>query len=423
LIFIVYLEYNYYGDNYMMGIRLTKCKKQTMNKIEEYLNPKYVYFKIDENEMLKEVDDKVLKGEKILKTKFDTFIHSSVSGKIVDIVEKLDYQNKKCKFLKIENDFKEKEKYKEQDIKKITKDEFIENLKNNGIVGLGGAGFPTYIKYNTDEAKTLIINAVECEPYITADYNNLFNHTKEVVEALKIINKIYKLDEIIIAIKVGNRLLKEKVIPFTRKNNNIKLVEVPNLYPMGWEKSLVRYIKHTDYKKLPIEKNIIVSNVSTIYAIYESLKFNKPLIEKVVTLSGDFKNSTNVKVKIGTEFKELKEVFKDYNNDEITLITGGPMMGESVSSDEFIISNNLNSVIALKDVKEEDAITCLRCGKCSDNCPAKICPVLVKDNINDKDELKRLNVGRCIECGICSFICPSKINLREYLRKAKKKVK
>jgi electron transport complex protein RnfC len=213
------------------------------------------------------------------------------------------------------------------------------------------------------------------------------------------------------------------VIPFTRKNNNIKIVEVPNLYPMGWEKSLVRYIKHTDYKKLPIEKNIIVSNVSTIYAIYESLKFNKPLIEKVVTLSGEFKNPTNVKVKIGTQFSELKEVFKDYNSNEITLVTGGPMMGESVSSDEFIIPNNLNSVIALKDVKESETITCLRCGKCSDNCPAKICPVLVKDNINEKQELKRLDVERCIECGICSFVCPSKINLREYLRTAKKKVK
>lgn len=407
----------------MIGIKLLKHKKQTMDKIEEYLNPKYVYFKIDNNELLVKKEDNVLKGEKILKTKFDTYIHSSVSGKVVDFVELLDYKNNKYKFIKIENDFKEKEIYKKEDITNITKEEFIKNLKNNGIVGLGGAGFPTYIKYNTDDVKTLIINAVECEPYITADYNLLFNNIKEVIEILNIIDKIYNLDEIFIAIKIKNRILKEKIIPFISKYEKIKLVEVPNLYPMGWEKSLVRYIKHTDYKKLPIEKNIIVSNVSTIYAIYESIMYNKPLIEKVVTLSGEFKNPCNVKVKIGTNFNELKKVFKDYNNKDITLITGGPMMGEALESDNFIIPNNLNSVIALEKIKEDNTITCLRCGKCSANCPAKICPVLVKDNIDSKEELKRLAVERCIECGICSFICPSKINLREYMRNAKKKVK
>lgn len=407
----------------MIGIKLLKHKKETMDKIGEYLNPKYVYFKIDDNELLVKKEDNVLKGEKILKTKFDTYIHSSVSGKVVDFVELLDYKNNKYKFIKIENDFKEKEIYKKEDITNITKEEFIKNLKNNGIVGLGGAGFPTYIKYNTDDVKTLIINAVECEPYITADYNLLFNNIKEVIEILNIIDKIYNLDEIFIAIKVKNRILKEKIIPFISKYEKIKLVEVPNLYPMGWEKSLVRYIKHTDYKKLPIEKNIIVSNVSTIYAIYESIMYNKPLIEKVVTLSGEFKNPCNVKVKIGTNFNELKKIFKDYNNKDITLITGGPMMGESLESDNFIIPNNLNSVIALEKIKEDNTITCLRCGKCSANCPAKICPVLVKDNIDSKEELKRLDVERCIECGICSFICPSKINLREYMRIAKKKVK
>ena len=113
----------------------------------------------------------------------------------------------------------------------------------------------------------------------------------------------------------------------------------------------------------------------------------------------------------------------NYKNEEMTLITGGPMMGTSVKTDEFIIPNNLNSVIAFKNIKEFKSISCLRCGKCSDHCPAKICPVLVKDNIENKEELKRLNVNRCIECGICSFVCPSRINLREYVKEAKKKVK
>ncbi len=403
----------------MIGIKLKKYKKETMNKICEYLNPKYVYFKIDENELLVKKDAKVLKGEKILKTKYDTFIHSSVSGKVIDIVEKIDYKNNKSSFIKIENDFKEKEIYKPIN-KKLNKKEFIENLKNNGIVGLGGAGFPTYIKYNSDNIKTLIINAVECEPYITADYNLLFNNIKEIIDSINIIDEIYNLNEIYIAIKVNNRLLKEKIIPYT--NQKIKLVEVPNLYPMGWEKSLVRYIKHTDYKKLPIEKNIVISNVSTIYSIYESITKNKPLIEKIITISGEVENKTNIKIKIGTEFSELKKIYKKYLVKDATIVAGGPMMGNAIETDNFIIPNNLNSVIVLN--KEEiNETPCIRCGKCSDNCPAKISPVLVKDNIKNIEELKRLDVNRCIECGICSYLCPAKINLREFMRDAKKKVK
>ena len=403
----------------MIGIKLKKHKKETMNKICEYLNPKYVYFKIDENELLVKKDDKVLKGEKILKTKYDTFIHSSVSGKVIDIVEKIDYKNNKSSFIKIENDFKEKEIYKPIN-KKLNKKEFVENLKNNGIVGLGGAGFPTYIKYNSDNIKTLIINAVECEPYITADYNLLFNNIKEIIDSINMIDEIYNLNEIYIAIKVNNRLLKEKIIPYT--NQKIKLIEVPNLYPMGWEKSLVRYIKHTDYKKLPIEKNIVISNVSTIYSIYESITKNKPLIEKIITVSGEVENKTNIKIKIGTEFSELKKIYKRYLVKDATIVAGGPMMGNAIETDNFIIPNNLNSVIVLN--KEEiNETPCIRCGKCSDNCPAKISPVLVKDNIKNIEELKRLDVNRCIECGICSYLCPAKINLREFMRDAKKKVK
>lgn len=409
----------------MIGIKLDKHKNETINKLVDYLNPKYVYFKINENDiLLVNENDKVLMGDKIIKNKFDSFIHSSVSGKVICIEELLNTHNFKSKYLKIENDFKETNKFEKQNIENITKEDFINNLKENGIVGLGGAGFPTFIKYNTDKVSTLIINAVECEPYITADYITCYNYIDKIVEILNIIDKIYNLKEIYIAIKIHNRLLKEKMIPYVSVNKKIKIIEVPNLYPMGWEKALVRYIKHTDYNKLPSEKNIIVSNASTIYSIYESLIYNKPLIEKIITVSGDnIKNKTNIKIKIGTKFSELKSIFMGYNEENITLVSGGPMMGTSIENDDFIIPNNLNSVIGFKKLKEVNPITCLRCGKCSDNCPAKICPVLVKDNINDIDELKELDVNRCIECGICSFVCPSKINLREYLKIAKKKVK
>lgn len=410
----------------MIGIRLPKNKKISINDIKESLEPKYIYLKVGEkDEVLKEENSLVEMGEKVIKrAKFDTYLHSSVSGKVLGFEERLDSNGILSKFMKIENDFKEKNNFKEKNLDKLTKEEFINNIHENGIIGLGGAGFPTYIKYNNDNIKTLIINAVECEPYITADYMLTLNKIKEVIDTLNIIEKLFNIEEIYIAIKVKNRILKEKIIPYTTKYKKIKLVEVPNLYPMGWEKSLVRYIKHTDYEKLPIEKGIVISNISTIYSIYESLKFNKPLIERIITVTGNaINNPTNIKIKIGTPFNELLNENLNYKEKEVTLVSGGPMMGVNIEKDDFIIEHNLNSILVMKKIKEIDPITCLRCGKCSDHCPAKICPVLVKDNINNTEKLKQLDVNRCVECGICSFVCPSKINLREYLREAKKKVK
>ena len=185
-----------------------------MNKIDSFLKPKHVYYKIDNNELLVKEKDKVLMGDKIIKTKFDSYIHSSVSGKVTGIKEMIDSNNNKAKFIEIENDFKDKASYKDEEIKDLSKDKFIDILKENGIIGLGGAGFPTYIKYNNDSVKTLIVNAVECEPYITSDYYTSFNNTKEIINTLNIIDKIFNLDEIFIAIKIKNRNLKEKIIPY-----------------------------------------------------------------------------------------------------------------------------------------------------------------------------------------------------------------
>lgn len=403
----------------MIGIRLKANKKDTKYKLKEFLNPKYVYFKIDEKDkLLVKENDKVKMGDKIIERNY--FINSSVSGKVTKIVELLDSKNNVCKFLEIENDFKENHSFKKPIIK--TKEDFIKLLKEKGIIGLSGNGFPSYIKYD-NEIKTLIVNAVECEPYITADNVVCFKYINKIVKALEQIKEIFSIEEIIIAIKIGNRNLLEKIIPAINSYDFISVVQVPNLYPMGWEKSLVRYIKHTDYEKLPTEKNIVVSNASTIYSISEALE-GKPLIERVITISGEsFKKKINVKIKIGTLFEELKDIYKGYKNDDVTLISGGPMMGYSLSKESFVLDPSVNAVLALKKAKEDIATTCIRCGKCSDHCPAKICPVLVKDNINDKEELKRLDVSRCIECGICSFICPARINLREYLKEAKGKVK
>lgn len=419
-----------------IGLKIPKFKDLSItNKISIYNKPKYVYIPlVSQNDtnitVLVKKDDYVFKGSVVGKRKGNLRIpiHSSVSGTVVDFEEKLYINGDKVKCVVIENDFKEKIEKRKSVRKRIndfTKEEFIETLKDRGIIGLGGAGFPTYVKYETNnKIDTLIINAIECEPYITADYMLVKEKCEEILEAIDAIVEINNIKEAIIAIKRGNNDLKNIINNFIGTYLKIKLVEVPNLYPMGWERGLIKEIKHVSYKKLPIERGIVVNNVSTVFAIYEALKIGKPLIERVVTFTGKMlKQPQNVLVKIGTPASEVVAAIGGYKrNKDINFVAGGPMMGLGLPSDELIISGNLNCILVLKDEKNAIPIECLRCGKCVNACPAKLSPVLIKDSLKNVDRLKELEPNRCVECGLCSYICPSKINVRQYVRQAKKNI-
>ncbi|MDD3392005.1 MAG: RnfABCDGE type electron transport complex subunit C [Bacilli bacterium] len=416
----------------MKGVKIPKHKKLTQNKkIRIYNKPKIVYIPlVSQNDtnitVMVKKDDYVCKGDILGKRKgsFRIPIHASVSGIVMGFEEK-DYMNGyKVKCVVIENDFKEKVADKpnvKKHITDYTKEEFIEIIKEAGIVGLGGAAFPTYVKYDTKQKiNTLIVNAVECEPYITSDYAIVEEKCEEILEAIDAIVKINNINEAIIAIKTGNDII-NVINNFIGTYPKIKVHLVPNVYPMGWEKALIKEIKNISYDHLPIEKGIVVNNISTIYAIYEALKYNKPLIERIVTFSGEmFKEPQNILVKIGTPIKEIIESiggYKRYN--DISLVAGGPMMGMTVS-EELIISNNLNCLLALKDTETKPPLECLRCGKCIEVCPAKLSPVLIKDSLQKYNTLQSLEPNRCIECGLCSYICPAKINVRKCVIQGKK---
>ena len=208
----------------------------------------------------------------------------------------------------------------------------------------------------------------------------------------------------------------------TYPNITIKLVE--DAYPNGWERLVVKNTLGIEYDKYPSEKGIIVSNVSTIYAIYEMLTYNRPLTERVVTITGPgIKKKTNVKVKIGALASEVisnLDGYKDIKNP--LFIAGGPMMGSSLPTDEVIITKDIGCLLVIEDHFEKN-LPCIKCGKCMEVCPAGIYPVLIMENRDNIKKLKELKPNKCVECGLCSFTCPSKIEVREFVRIAKERVK
>lgn len=417
------------------GLKIPGNKHMSIkNKIGVYNKMKYVYIPLisgnDTNVTVAvKKGDYVYKGSVIGKRKGNLRvpIHSSVSGTVIDYEEKYCSNGKKVKCVIIENDFLDaiENEYENRDISKYTKKEFIKTIQECGIVGMGGSGFPTYVKYNTDQKiNTLIVNAVECEPYITADYALLREKCEEILETIDAIREINNIDEAVIAIKSYNTELKGIIDNYIGTYLKIKLVLVPDLYPFGWEKSLVKYIKKTDYSSIPLEKGIIVNNVSTIYAIYEALKYHKPLTERIVTFTGEnLKRPQNVMVKIGTSASEVIKKVGGINSNDVLYVAGGPMMGLEVPTDDMVINANDNCILVLNKRGVDVETACLRCGKCVTNCPAKLSPVLIGENLDKLDKLARLQPNRCVECGLCSYICPAKINVRDLVRKAKENLR
>ena len=400
----------------MSGARLPKNKSMSIHRLNTYLKPEKVYIpNINVRNCEFSINDKVLKGDVLGYIK-KIPIYSSVSGVIVDFVT---INEVPCVVIK--NDFKEKNKFKKRDISNLTKEDFIDILKENNIVGMGGAGFPTYIKYDNDNIKTLIVNAVECEPYITSDYTLFMKYTKEILDTIKDIKRIMNIKKVIIAVKKYNKDLVDRINKYIDSYEGIKLSLVKDIYPAGWERRLIKEVCHKTYKDLPIERGIVVNNVSTIYQIGLSLYDGIPLIERIVTFTGEgLKKPCNVLVKVGTKVNEVIESIGVHKNSVV--IENGPMMGK-IASDDLIVTPTLNCVLVLKNSHGERLNECLRCGKCASVCPCGLMPVLIKDNINTVEILKKLHPEKCVSCGLCSYICPSKIDVRQIVNDAKEKVK
>lgn len=400
--------------------------------IEMYTKPETIYVPLENKNavtykhLVKE-GDYVYKGQVVAVNEEINFpIHSSVSGYAAFGTNKIIGNGKKIKCVVVKNDFKEKYEKSKMIKKKIstyTKETFIEALKTNGISGLGGSDFPTFIKYDIQNPKCLLINAVECEPFISCDKAVIHNYSEQILEAIDSIIEIMQIPKAIIVIKETNTDSISTIKKYIGTYPNIKIGLVADAYPNGWERLVVRNTLGIEYNKYPSEKGIIVSNVSTIYSIYEMLEYNRPLTERVITITGPgIKKKTNIRVKIGALASEVIESLEGYKDIKNPLfIAGGPMMGSSLPTDDVIITKDINCLLVIEDHFEKN-LPCIKCGKCMEVCPVGIYPVLIMENRDNIKNLEELKPKKCIECGLCSYICPSKIEVREFVRIAKEKV-
>lgn len=370
-----------------------------------------------------EVGDKVKVGT-LLAVRNDGLIvplFSSVSGTI-QAIQKHKHGLGEIDHVVIENDFNfEKADLETIDYEAATREELVEFTKNKGIVGCGGAGFPTYVKYGNPEGiEKVIINAVECEPFITADYKEIDDNVRYLMTGVLAMQKMADAKEVVIAIKKGKKVITEKMrnaLP----NSSVSVVEVPDAYPMGWERTLIRHLEKKEYENIPSEIGLIVNNSTTAISLGQAMENGMPIVNKFVTVSGDaLKDPVNVNVLVGTPVSKLLEITK-LNRDEVVLINGGPMMGNSMDNDEFVITPYSNAITVMAEVKTE-AIPCLRCGSCSDHCPAGLQPVRIMEAFQRKDwdAVRELRADKCIECGLCSYVCPSKIEVSNQVILAKK---
>ncbi len=383
--------------------------------------------------------DEVKAGQLIAKSSsfVSTNIHSPVSG----VVKRVDFQADSSGYPKqgILIDVKGDEWLETIDRTDELKKEFeldgqtiISKIQDAGIVGMGGATFPTHVKLIPPKgmkANVLLINGVECEPYLTSDHRLMLEKTDEILVGTKLLMKALNVEKAVIGIENNKpdaiRVLTEKAKTFS----GITVVALKVKYPQGGEKQLIEAVtgKEVPSGGLPIAVGVVVSNVGTAFAVYEAIQKNKPLIERVVTITGKaVKKPSNFLVRIGTPVSALIDAAGGMPESTGKIISGGPMMGRAVATAEVPVTKGTSGILLMKEEesKRKEQIACIRCSRCVAACPMGLEPYLLM-TLSEKHIFDRAEENRimdCIECGSCSYTCPSNRQLLDYIRFGKGKV-
>ncbi len=385
---------------------------------------------------LVQVGDRVLRGQKIGDGEgLCVPVHASVSGTVVAIEPRPHIRGGNVMAVVIENDFQDETApavTNDSPLEKMDADSILHSIREAGIVGMGGAAFPGNVKALSamGNVDTLIANACECEPYITADDSLLRTNPAQVLQGMMILRQVLKPNRMVLAVEDNKAEAIEKVKALHKEFPYIEVAVLPTRYPQGAEKQLIQALTGREVPpgKLPVSVNCAVFNVSTFAAIYRAVRLGQPLTERIVTISGEaIAQPQNFIVRIGTPFHDLIEVAGGLHDKTERVISGGPMMGVAQSDLSVPVIKATNSILCLlrdKNGAAENPV-CLRCGKCVSVCPMRLQPLYMYrfTNAQRVEELQRLNILDCIECGSCAFTCPGKLPLVERFRVGKKMVR
>lgn len=384
--------------------------------------------------------DRVLVGQKIGEQTgyVGAPVHCSVSGTVKAVEERMTHQGRLALCVVVTNDFAYEEipELKEAGVKDYTSlisEEIVEIVKEAGLVGMGGATFPTYIKLSPPKEKTIkhiIINGAECEPYLTSDHRVMLEEGERIVEGIKIVLHMFKEATAIIGIEDNKMDAVEKMKAYCEKESKIEVKVLETKYPQGSEKHLIYATTGLEVPsgKLPADIGAIVLNVDSVIAIWRAVTKGRPIMRRIVTVSGNgVKKPSNFKIRLGMSFREVLEAAEWDEAATVKVISGGPMMGTALSSVDVPIGKGTSAILCLtqKEVDKEATSPCIRCGKCVEACPMRLVPnALHRAALHHDDEAFLADFGMdCMECGCCSYVCPASRQLVQSIRTAKNRVR
>lgn len=385
-------------------------------------------------EALVKKGDRVLVGQKIGEASgfISAHVHSSVSGTVVSVEPRLMTNGTKAVCVVIEND----NKYEEVEIKKpdellsLSKEAIRNLVKEAGVVGMGGACFPTHVKLtpkNEEAIEYIIVNGAECEPYLTSDYRRMIEQPEYLIEGLKVILRLFPKAKGIIAVEDNKRDVIVKLSELVKKEENIEVKQLYTKYPQGAERQLIYAVtgRKINSSMLPADAGCIVDNVDTVFAIRAAVIEGRPLISRVVTVTGDaIREPQNFLVRMGTNTAELIDAAGGYIRHAKKVISGGPMMGTALFDLNVPVIKGSSALLCMQrdEVSESEEGNCINCGRCVSVCPGHVVPSKLADYARrgQMEEFLKNNGLECCECGCCSYICPAKRNLTQSIKTMRK---
>ncbi len=381
--------------------------------------------------------DYVLAGQKIGEAGgfISANVISSVSGTVKAIEPRRVANGTKVMSVIVENDgeYKTVEGLgEERDPASLSKEEIRSIVKEAGIVGMGGAGFPTHVKLTPKDENAIdyvIVNGAECEPYLTSDYRMMIEEPEKIVGGLKVILQLFDKAQGVIGIENNKPEAIKKLTELVKDEPRISVCPLKTKYPQGGERSMIYAVtgRKVNSSMLPADAGCIVDNVDTVISIYMAVCKSTPLMRRIITVTGDaIAEPRNFNVKLGTNYPELLEAAGGFKTEPEKIISGGPMMGQALFTVDIPVSKTSSALTCFTkdEVSANEPTACIRCGKCVSVCPSHIIPVMMMDAAlrNDCEKFEKLNGMECMECGSCTYVCPAKRPLTQAFKEMRKTV-